>query len=158
MFTTCSVYPNLRHVRSCSLAFQKEHPRKRRELPCSIHTPANPTSRIEYGTHASKPPPKSPQKYGYVKHRVLCSLLWAHKQCPSVALGMTCVVQTISREFMGLIRQTLPTTPALSWGLTTLDDGLLLASRLSYNWLVLGYRRAWRCERGACSWLAYVCS
>jgi hypothetical protein len=25
----------------------------RRELPCSIHTPANQTSRIEHGTHAS---------------------------------------------------------------------------------------------------------
>jgi hypothetical protein len=35
----------------------------------SIHTPANQTSRIEHGTHASKPPPKSPQKFGYVEHR-----------------------------------------------------------------------------------------
>jgi hypothetical protein len=34
------------------------------------------------------------------------------------------------------------TMPALSRGLTTPDDGLLLASRLSYNWVVLWCRRA----------------
>jgi hypothetical protein len=73
MFIVCSVYPNLRHVRFRSLAFQKHHPCLRRILPCSIHTPANQTSRIKHGTHASKPPPKSPQKYSYVEHGVICA-------------------------------------------------------------------------------------
>jgi hypothetical protein len=54
-----------------------------------------------------------------------------------VALRTTCVVQTISLEFMGLIRQTPPIAPALSSGLTTPDDGLLLASRLSYSGVVV---------------------
>jgi hypothetical protein len=94
--------------------FPKNHSCQRRELPCSIHTTANQTSRTEHGTHDSKAPPKSPQKYGYVEHIVICSLVRALEQCPSVELIMTCVVQTISREFMGLIRQTPPTTPALS--------------------------------------------
>jgi hypothetical protein len=61
MFTACSVYPNLRHVRFCSLAFQKYSMFPRRELPYSIHTPANQTSRIEHGTHAFKPLQKVPK-------------------------------------------------------------------------------------------------
>jgi hypothetical protein len=40
-----------------------------------INTPASQTSRIEHGTHASKPPPKSPPKYGYVEQKVICSLV-----------------------------------------------------------------------------------
>jgi hypothetical protein len=43
--------------------------------PCFIHAPGNQTSRIEHGTHASKPPPKSPRKYDYVEQRVICSLV-----------------------------------------------------------------------------------
>jgi hypothetical protein len=31
-----------------------------------VHSQTKP--RIEHGTHASKPPPKSLQKYGYVEH------------------------------------------------------------------------------------------
>jgi hypothetical protein len=34
----------------------------RRELPCSIYTPANQTSRIEHGIRASKPPPNKLKK------------------------------------------------------------------------------------------------
>jgi hypothetical protein len=48
---------------SCAIlldCFSKHHPCLRRELPCSIHTPTNQTSRIEHGTHASRPPPTSP--------------------------------------------------------------------------------------------------
>jgi hypothetical protein len=115
MFTTCIVYPNLRHVRICSLASQKHHPCMRRELPCFIPTPANQTSRIEDGTHASKAPPKSPQKYADVERtRNIMQLVMNALGMPSMALRTTCVVQTISWEFMGLIRQTPPTTPALS--------------------------------------------
>jgi hypothetical protein len=51
-----------------SLVFQMHNPCMRRELPCSIHTPANQTSRTEHGIHASKPRLASPQKYGYVEH------------------------------------------------------------------------------------------
>jgi hypothetical protein len=36
------------------------------------------------------------------------------------------------------------------------DGGLMLASRLSYKWMVLGHRCAWRGEKGACSYIAYV--
>jgi hypothetical protein len=91
-----------------------------------------------------------------VDRGVIYSLVWALEQCPSVALKTTRVVWAISLEFIGLIRQAPPTTPVLRWGQTIPDEGLLLASRLSYNWVVLGCRRAWRCERGACSWLTYV--
>jgi hypothetical protein len=41
----------------------------------ALFTPANQTSRIEYGTHASKPPPKIPPKYGYVEHGVISSFI-----------------------------------------------------------------------------------
>jgi hypothetical protein len=68
MFTARSVYPNLRHVRFYTLAFQKHHPCIWRELPCYIHTSPHQTSRIEHGTHTSKPPPASPQKYDYMEH------------------------------------------------------------------------------------------
>jgi hypothetical protein len=92
-------------VFTCLLS-KKHHPCMRRELPCSMHTPANQTSRIEHDTHASKPLPTSSQKWAYVVHGVICSLVRALEQCPSsVALRTTCVVQTISGEFMGLIRQ-----------------------------------------------------
>jgi hypothetical protein len=56
LFAACCAYPNLRHVGFCSLAFQEHHPCLRRELSCYIHTPANPTSRTELGTHANKSP------------------------------------------------------------------------------------------------------
>jgi hypothetical protein len=57
VYISWSVYPNLRHVRFCLLAFRKHHQCLRRAIPCSIHTPANQTSRIDHGTHASKPHP-----------------------------------------------------------------------------------------------------
>jgi hypothetical protein len=38
------------------------HTCMRRKLLCTIHTPANQTSGIEYGIHASKPLQKVPQK------------------------------------------------------------------------------------------------
>jgi hypothetical protein len=44
--------------------FQIHHQRMRRKLPCSIHKPANQTSRIKCGIHASRAPPPiiSPHK------------------------------------------------------------------------------------------------
>jgi hypothetical protein len=67
-FIASILYPYLRHVVLNSLVFQIYHACLRRELPCSICTPANQTSRIEHGTHASNPPPTSPKIYGYVEH------------------------------------------------------------------------------------------
>jgi hypothetical protein len=44
--TPLTIHPTLHHVRFNSLLFQIHHPCLRRELPCSIYTPANLTSRI----------------------------------------------------------------------------------------------------------------
>jgi hypothetical protein len=43
---------------------------------------------------------------------------------------------------VGLITITQPTTLVFSLGVTMPNDGQLLASRLSYNWVVTGCRRA----------------
>jgi hypothetical protein len=48
------VYLDMYHVRIYSRVFQMYHPCMRRELPCSIRTPANQTSRIEHCIHACK--------------------------------------------------------------------------------------------------------
>ena len=61
MFTTCISYQRSRHRHFCSLASQEHHPCLRRDLPCSIHTPANTASCIDHGTHLAKPPPKVPK-------------------------------------------------------------------------------------------------
>jgi hypothetical protein len=75
MFTACSVYPNLRHVRFCSLAFQKITRASGVNFRALFTHPQTKTSRVEHGTHASESPPKSPQNYGYVEHGEVCSLL-----------------------------------------------------------------------------------
>jgi hypothetical protein len=117
-------YPNLRHfgfvrllseniARACGVNLRAllTHPQiKRRAM--NLH-----------GTRASKPPSNKSQTYGYVKQGVMCSLVRALEQCPSVALKTTCEFQANSVEFMGLIRQTPPTILALRLGPNIPDDG-----------------------------------
>jgi hypothetical protein len=54
-------------------------------------------------------------------------------------------------EIYGLNSKNFADNTGFKMGSNHPDDGLLLASRLSYNWAVLGCRRARRGERGACS-------
>jgi hypothetical protein len=55
-FITSIVYSANLHsnVSFYSLAYQIHHPYLWRELPCSLHTPANQTSGIEHGIHTSE--------------------------------------------------------------------------------------------------------
>jgi hypothetical protein len=55
------LYPILHYVCFYLLVIQIHHPCMRRELPCSIHTPASQTSGLEHGIKGPKPAPTSPK-------------------------------------------------------------------------------------------------
>jgi hypothetical protein len=127
-----------------SLVFQIHHPYYLVVMPHSH--PRKQT--IPRAFNALSRPPNTLQQVQ--NHRVVCSV-------SNTKLGMSacavpgcsahddvCIlVEKFSWEFMGLIRQTRPTTLALSSQLTTRGGGyLLIASRLHYSWMVRGCRCA----------------
>jgi hypothetical protein len=93
-FTACNDYPNVRHVGFNSLVFQMHHRCMRRELPCSIHTPEPNFAHWTRHPRLQTPFNKS-HKIRSCGTLVICRLVWARGQYPSVGFRTACVVQSI---------------------------------------------------------------